>query len=207
MAKKRTINIRHVYKRILILCEGKKTEPLYFNQLKRHLQSHLKAVQIEIDKNEYTSAVELIKRAKLLRDKAKSDKNSYERVWVVYDKDGYTQHDAAYQLAKTQRIDIAFSSICFEFWYFLHFTYSTAPHQNADELVNKLKNYISDYDKSIGYFDQIREKLPFAIENARKVKEYCQIGYPDTRFYDLNPYTNVDDLIKYLYEIANSVIC
>lgn len=50
MPKKRKNSFRTVNKRILILCEGEKTEPNYFNSIKHdlHLRNKLKALRIEI---------------------------------------------------------------------------------------------------------------------------------------------------------------
>ena len=50
---------------------------------------------------------------------------TYDEVWAVYDKDGHPKHKEAYDLALLKIgdkiVNIAFSSISFEYWILLHF--------------------------------------------------------------------------------------
>ena len=136
MPKKRQTNKRKIKDRILILCEGEKTEPNYFNGLKRDKfrSNRLSALRIEIYDYGSNTAKELVKQAKSLKDDAKREKNPYDKIWVVFDRDGYTKHPQALDQASANGIRVAFSSISFEFWFLLHFTYTTRQFEKADDV-------------------------------------------------------------------------
>jgi YHS domain-containing protein len=50
---------------------------------------------------------------------------TYAEVWAVFDKDGHPNHEEAFELASTdiagKKVNIAFTSIAFEYWILLHF--------------------------------------------------------------------------------------
>jgi hypothetical protein len=50
---------------------------------------------------------------------------TYSEVWAVFDKDGHPNHEEAFNLASTdiagKKVNIAFTSIAFEYWILLHF--------------------------------------------------------------------------------------
>ncbi len=62
MPKKREKKKRQPNKRILILCEGEKTEPYYFQGLKndKYTRNKLSALRIEISDTKKNTAKELI---------------------------------------------------------------------------------------------------------------------------------------------------
>ena len=146
MPKKRNANKRKLNKRILILCEGKQTEPDYFRGLKhdKMRRNRLAALRIEIFDTEKTTGKELISEAKRLKKIAERERNPYDEIWVVFDRDGYTKHPQTFDQAYSNKIEIAFSSISFEFWFLLHFEYSTKAFEKADSLISYLKKHLPD---------------------------------------------------------------
>ncbi len=80
MPKKRKTNIRAPNKRILILCEGKKTEPYYFNGLKhdKYQRDKLAALRIEIFDSRKNTGKELVAEAKRLKKIAGLERNPYD---------------------------------------------------------------------------------------------------------------------------------
>jgi len=96
---------------ILIVCEGKNTEPSYFNQF-RLSSAVVKPV------GEGYNTVSLVERAIQL---AKGDK--YDRVWCVFDKDDFSENDfnSAILMAQAQNFGVAYSNQSFEYWLILHF--------------------------------------------------------------------------------------
>lgn len=101
---------------ILIACEGKNTEPSYFNQFK------LKSVQVEPIGDGY-SHLSLIKWAQKLTKYKK-----YDEVWCVFDADPkpddphWAQNfNNAIWKAKEMEYEVGYSNQAFEYWLILHF--------------------------------------------------------------------------------------
>ncbi|MEE4359795.1 MAG: RloB family protein [Desulfococcaceae bacterium] len=163
MPKKRQNKKIQPNDRILILCEGEKTEPNYFNGLKRDkaISNRLSALRIEIYDSSKNTAKELVEQAKILKKEAIRERNPYEDIWIVIDKDGYTRHPQAFDQANANRINIAFSSISFEFWFLLHYKYTTKVFEKGDDLINFLKNngYMPDYKKNDNHYTVLKPKL------------------------------------------------
>lgn len=100
---------------ILILCEGEKTEPNYFNSIK------LKYRLSNVDIRGKGSNTDKITEAAIKHHK------DYSQVWCVFDRDSFTAYHftRAFQMvAKYKNIHIAYSNEAFELWYLLHFNYS-----------------------------------------------------------------------------------
>jgi RloB-like protein len=188
------------------LCEGAKTEPNYFNSIKydRDLSRKLLATQIEVYDCKFNTSFELVKKAKELMDTGKKQKNPYEEVWVVVDRDGYTKHPASSKMANDLGIKIAFSSPCFEFWILLHYEYSTAAHDNCDAVISKLKQHIPSYEKAKGVYAHLKDKTEIAIRNETKMlAHYKQID--DDRLWNRNPYSDTGELVARLVGKENLI--
>lgn len=78
-----------ISKRILILCEDGKSSKLYFESFKKDekLKRDLAAVSIEVIHPKDHSPVGLVRAAKEKKRKAKRERNPYDEIWVVLDKD------------------------------------------------------------------------------------------------------------------------
>lgn len=204
MPKKRFKNKRKPFKRILILCEGKYTEPDYFKSFKRDRELNLYAVDVQVVDTEKNTNKELVSEAVELKKEAERERNSYDHVWVVVDKDGYTKHPEAFDKAESNDINIAFSSICFEYWFLLHFEYTTRSYRKADELIRYLKDkYIRGYEKKETYYISLKPRCQEAIINAKKVQNYFQLDLDrGMKIYKLNPYTNVNEVVELLLSVG-----
>ena len=107
----RIVDTVSTLQRFLIVCEGKKTEPLYFEQFR----APGLVVKVEgIGMN----TISLVKEALRLRDEG-----NYDQVWCVFDKDDFEQFDDAIQLARREGMKVAYSNQAFELWYVLHFCF------------------------------------------------------------------------------------
>ena len=205
MPKKRRVNKRKPKKRILILCEGRETEPNYFNGLKRDKaqRNRLAALRIEVYDSNKSTGKELVIQAKHLKTIARQEKNPYDDAWVVIDKDGYMKHPHAFDQARANKINIAFSSISFEFWFLLHYDYTTRSFSKADDLIRYLRSrYMADYDKTDDNYSKLKELTTDAIQHAVRAREYFQNDLDrGKRIYELNPYTDVDVLVDKLLKL------
>jgi len=201
MTLRRKEKIRHIRKRVLILCEGSKTEPNYFTGLKndKSLQN-LSGVEIIVAKTKKTTAWELLEEARKLRDEAKKERIQFDDVWVVFDKDNYPKHSETFSRAEAIKINIAFSSPCFEFWYFLHFKHSDSPVANADDMLRKLKEFIPDYEKGGTHYEKLKPHTNIAISNSKKViTNWKKSG--TGKIWESNAYTDVGILVEKLLNL------
>ncbi len=117
----------------LIVCEGTRTEPTYFEFLKQLLPKHLmETIQI-IGQGENT--VNVVKKAIEEKEKRLQDgiNPAFDEVWAVFDKDDFParQFNRAVQLAKNNGIESGHTNQAFELWYVLHFQFlHTALNRN-----------------------------------------------------------------------------
>jgi hypothetical protein len=193
--------IRSIQKRLLIFCEGKKdkSEYAYFNALIRDHRNPDNRIEVKVVNTKYTAARELVKAAQKFRE-YKND-----NLWVVFDKDGYTLHKEAFDLASKYDVHIAFSSICFEYWILLHYEYTTKAFSCCDQLVAYLKSrHNIKYEKSDQtIYKKTKQMLETAKGRARQCRDYQrQANSEDTAIYELNPYTNIDELICTIEEFT-----
>ena len=78
----------------LIVCEGAKTEPNYFEGLKRDLpQGVLTACQIEVEGTGYNTQSLIDEAIRLKVAFQKETGRAVDRLWVVFDRDSFTAND------------------------------------------------------------------------------------------------------------------
>lgn len=187
-----------VNKRLLVVCEGEKTEFNYFDGFIRKCKLRGQLVEVKVIDVRMNTAKELIGFLRNLREEPSDE------LWAVFDKDGYTKHPDAFNMAKANNIRIAFSSISFEYWVLLHFEYTTRPFERAEEIISHLKNkdYI-DYEKNDRTtYEKIKDKTTVAVTHAVRVRKYQHEANPNSKIYEMNPYTNVDELLVSIKKIG-----
>ncbi len=192
--------IRKVARKVWIYCEGSETEYNYFNGIKKEKRlTDIKAAHgIEIPETKINTAKELVKLAK-----AKKKEFPFDTCWVVFDKDGYTKHPQAFNQAKDNNINIAFSSVSFEYWFLLHFEQTSKPFKKADALIKELKKKgYSHYEKTLDHYAFLKSKTKIAISNAIWLRKGIEAiegeGY---KCYECDAYTDVDKLVDYLLKL------
>ena len=193
---------RAPYERILIVCEGMKTEPRYFHGLRLALRLHPANVVIE-DRKSGLDPKSLVAFA---IETFKKDKD-FDHVFCVFDKDKHISYNAALDKIRATRLagGATFHAItsvpCFEIWLLLHFIYTTRPfstagsHSNCALVIDVLdrKGRIRGYEKgSRDIFNVLSDKLETAIRNAEKLENFHKTSQTD------NPSTKVHELVQYL---------
>ncbi|MCY4362407.1 MAG: RloB family protein [Gammaproteobacteria bacterium] len=203
---KRRKHKRAPYDKVLIVTEGKKTEPEYFNDLKKYYRIH--SANIKIDGSGDSSPESVIKYGKKLYEDERSGGDAFDRVYFVFDKDTHLTYPQALDAIKRYRrrrknTFFAINSVpCFEYWLLLHFIYTTEPFpatgqlSAADQVIRKLKKYCPDYDKSApGLFTKLYDKLEMAKVNAINALKAADQAGTDI------PSTLVHELVEYLQNI------
>lgn len=161
---KRVVGGRRPRKTFLIVCEGAKTEKLYFDAFK------LTSVQVEGTGKNTLSVVE---EAIRLRE-------GYDEVWCVFDRDSFPAQNfnAAIEKASQAGLRVAYSNEAFEIWYLLHFDFHTSALSRtlyAEKLSERLGRAYKKNDPTI--FEALRPLQAQAMTYARKLLA----SYPQTQ--------------------------
>ena len=199
---------------VLIICEGEKTEPNYFNWWRKQLENIRSAAKTKptgrIDVNIFSDTIDikgegrstrsLVKQAIILKNLAPID---YKQIWCVFDRDSFTPNDynAAIEMAHAEEFHVAFSNEAFEFWYLLHFDFfdtGVSRSQYKQMLTDRLgetyqKNDSDMYEKLLKHSGADQKQ---AIKNAKKL--YKQMGSDARNYADFNPSTTVFKLVESL---------
>ena len=213
--KRKQDNLEKKEFRYYIFCEGKQTEPNYFEGFKRLIEEdpiYKDTVLVEIEPCEAETlrvigkAEEYVRREELKKG----------QIWCVYDKDSFPKADfnAVEERAKSlnkQNPDLqyhaAWSNECIEIWFILHFENYVSNNHRTEYvrfLNNKFKELkIGKYEKNLPDIFDILIKYgnpKLAIRYAKRIikenagKSSAMIA-PGTKVYEL-----VEELSKYLPE-------
>ncbi len=199
---------RNIAQKILIVCEGSKTEPIYFNSIRNDLRSLTLNIIVlpHQNKTDPHSIIErLIKERQQRKDNQQWSKE-YE-AWAVFDGDEHIEKNlanwqSAIALAKSQKINLAIKNPCFELWYLIHFQDHFA-QINRDSLINLLRKHIADYDKSMCLdTNPLKLLTEQAIQRADKIAKQIERNELDKHS---NPCcSGLSKLISSLLSLENS---
>src|SRR6266852_3891068 len=194
--------VRQPYDRVLIVCEGKKTEPYYFTGLRLHYR--LSSANIEIMPANGTDPLSIVSFAE---DRL----GDYDRAFCVFDRDGHQNYDTAVAKVaqsmegRTGKLVAITSWPCFEFWILLHFNYSAAPFNRAGEksscerVISKLAAHLPGYQKALkNIYDLLAPKTADAILNGQRLQR------ENARTDSTNPSTRVHELVQYLVDLKTA---
>jgi len=171
--------------RILIVCEGERTEPNYFRAFK--VTNAIKDIR-----GEAMNTVSLVRRAVEIRDA----EGSFDQVWCVFDLDDFPkQHfNEAIRLAKKEKVKVAYSNEAFELWYVLHFDYlQTEVNRERYKtiLTERLGKKYSKLDADI-YGDLLSQQST-AIANAQRLLHDVHLQHLNAS--EKKPSTTVHELV------------
>jgi len=191
-------------KRVLIVTEGSKTEPNYFNCLIKEFRLINKVI---IHGEGDPAPISVVKYAETLLNKD----SDFDHVFLVFDRDRHPSYEAALAKAKKigssnapekQVIKVISSIPCFEIWYLFHVEDSGRPYpigpgggSPADELISDLKAShpcFADYKKGEceKFYNKIKDMREDACKRAeksiiegQKVQSRCHFENPSTRLH------------------------
>lgn len=200
---------RATYDRILIVCEGSKTEPNYLIEIRRAYR--LQTANVVIHPSELgTAPIQVVQYAKELLENGHPHKHikarAFERAYVVFDRDDHESFFEAQHLVESlkgkilndEKKPIVFETIvsvpCFELWLLLHFEdILHAIHRK--EVLKRLKRHIPTYDKTMSNaFSITKSKLDIAHKRAQLLSKQKTDG--------ALPYTDISKLLYVLTELG-----
>lgn len=196
-------------KHFYIFCEGKKTEPNYFNGIKTKIESraiYKNAVFVNVQ-GVGRGTIKIVEEAEVYVEKY-DIKNS--EIWIVYDKDDFSPDDFNNVAIRVEDLNnnnrqityhVAWSNQCIEYWFILHFDYYVSDNDRAyymDYLNKKFRDLkIGSYQKNDSFIFEKLEQYGDADRAVRyaekRLKEFENI--PDSRSV---PATKVHLLYKQL---------
>lgn len=105
--------------KVILYCEGRNTEPSYFELFKKN---NCKVVPVVVSGHGIGSCVEFVEEAnKKYNCLSKVQRNKYSQKWLVYDCDGHEDFAVSIKIARKYGFRVAFSNMCIEYWFVLHF--------------------------------------------------------------------------------------
>jgi RloB-like protein len=162
-------------RRILIVCEGSRTEPSYFESWRRHLRNPLVELVINdeagVPRTLVRRAAEKKREAKRLARRERDAFMQFEEVWCVFDVDDHPNLADARDQARANQIDLAISNPCFELWGLLHFQDQWA-FLDRSSVVTYLKTHLPTYRKLLP-FDILLPRYEAALARARNLDQRC----------------------------------
>lgn len=186
---------RSVRKKVLIVCEGAKTEPLYFKGFRV-------AKDICDIQGLGANTLSLVKTAENLRNNG-----DYSETWCVFDRDSFSKASVnnALSYAANAGIKCAFSNESFELWYVLHFCYLDtliSRHDYCKKLGELIGIEYKKNDPSI--YKLLQPKQSDAIKYAKKLeKMFCK---PGVSLCDAAPITTVYRLVERLNSLEKKKV-
>jgi hypothetical protein len=200
--------------RILIVCEGEKTEPNYFKWWQKQLENIKGAAKTkavgDIDVKSFADEIQimgegkntnsLVKKAIELKNQANYGKINYTQIWCVFDRDSFPaeNYNLAIEKARSNDFKVAYSNEAFELWYLLHFDYVNTAISRKQYKTMLTERLGEKYNKNDSVMYEKLHQHPKAsqqeaIENAKKLLNQQPGDYAVQ-----NPSTTVFELVDSL---------
>ena len=193
--RKRNRNKRKTKSFVVIGCEGKnKTETTYFkNYIGRECI-------VKFSTGIHTDPVGM---ANDLVDFLKTEDLGIEhgdKVYLLIDTDvnenKQEQIDKAKEICINNNIELVTSTPAFEFFYMLHFDYTTKCYQSSKQIKSELRKKIPKYSEKMNVYPLIYKQTEKAIENAKKVEKFHLKNNQNIDSDKANPHTGAYRVVE-----------
>jgi len=195
---------RAPYARVLIVCEGSKTEPNYLREIVDCLE--LNTANIEVDGDCGSSPASVVAHARQRYSEHKRQGDDFDKVFCVFDKDTHHTYEQALTEVSEAKPANKFTAIhsvpCFEYWLLLHFEFTTRPFAAAGGksvcacVIDELHRYMPAYTKGDhGVFKELMPYTEQAITRSKNALQQARNNGTD------NPTTLMHELVEYLQQL------
>lgn len=203
ISKRKDRNIKAQLEYHLIICEGIKTEPNYFNGMKIQLKPQ-NSEKIKITtKGKGRGTTSLLDEA--IRE-VRNSPNYISHVWLVYDKDDFSDEkfNEVVNICREKNKEEEtiyhpiWSNECIETWILLHFIRFDTPITRK-ECIKKINSQfkihnLGQYNKNdIDIFKKLEPFRKEAIENAKWLAKKWKNEFPSNS----NPSTTIHEIVEY----------
>lgn len=201
--------LRQPAPRILLVCEGEKTEPIYFRDM---VKAWGLGNLVKIGRNDGSSPDKVVAQAEALYTQTQREGDAFDEVYCVFDRDAHERFKEAVSRLHTLKanglpLSPVVSVPCFEFWLLLHFGYTEKPYSSTgnksvgNAVVSDLKKKpgFTKYDKGmVGVFKLLAPNLEQALKHAQQLA-----AHPAGNDEHPNPSTQVHVLVNRLKVLAH----
>lgn len=194
----RKVATRAPKKRVVVVCEGEKTEPMYLKLVNARSEAAL--IELVVVDEPSTAPKQLVERAcrekKVAEKKARQTKDpnaKIDELWCALDVDEHLLIKEARQQAKDNGIHLAISNPCIEVWLLLHFA-DQHSYIHRHDARRKLQQHIKGYDKRLTTLDDLEGRFEEARGRAKKL-EVKHEG-DGTSFPENNPSSDMWKLVE-----------
>lgn len=192
---------------VLIVCEGEKTEPIYFSSFVEKYN----LITVEVVPAKGSAPVSIVsdaaERKKERRNRSKGSVKlvPYDHVYCVFDVDEHPDIPSALETARQNKIQVALSNPCFEYWLLLHFDHVGSTGLTRKRAVQELEKKLGQYKKGADYRERWLANVDRAIQNAdTHHRSQWQIDPTDPKkILNCCPSTGVHILVKLLIQIGS----
>lgn len=149
--------------RVVVITEGRSTEPAYLSQLGKLLEGYIFTV---VAQNGQSAPAHLVK--KITAELKESPLSKNDRAWIIYDADAWSQeHHLVVERWKNAdaRHSLGISNPAFEYWLLLHFENGTG-RSTATEIQNALTKHLPHHSKTNLGFTLTAALLDTALAHA-----------------------------------------
>ncbi len=174
--KSKKMEVKHV----LVVCEGRTgySEPAYLEGLRKFLRILEEQIVIIGSEQCQSAPISIVEYAKQEMKRADKARESYSRVFCVFDTELDPQHQsldrAIDAISSSNKIIGIISNPKFEYWLLLHFDkkiFTLQTHGQMDKLITKhpdLKKYLES-GKKIDDMSVFYKRIGMAVENCHNL--------------------------------------
>ena len=180
---------------IVIKCEGdNETEQIYFNNFKS------RECIIKYPDGNSTDPVGMANELVSFMNSEDINSENGDKIYLLIDTDvnanKQKQIDEAKKICDEYGIELITSTPSFEFWYMLHFGYTTGPYTSSKDIKRKMKKKILGYTESTNVYPIIKDNTDEAMNYAEKVEKFHKQNGRKIDSEDANPHTSAYRVLK-----------
>ena len=180
---------------IVIKCEGdNETEQIYFNNFKS------RECIIKYPDGNSTDPVGMANELVSFMNSEDINSENGDKIYLLIDTDvnanKQKQIDEAKKICDECGIELITSTPSFEFWYMLHFGYTTGPYTSSKDIKRKMKKKILGYTESTNVYPIIKDNTDEAMNYAEKVEKFHKQNERKIDSEEANPHTSAYRVLK-----------
>ncbi|MDR1422731.1 MAG: RloB family protein [Coriobacteriales bacterium] len=192
---KRRKAFREPGKRVLVVTEGTVTEPRYFDALLSKLQISTRSVVVYPSNGSDPITIVDTAICTLTRNR-ENHEPAFDEAWLVFDTEDQREHlSEALDKARAHKLNLAINAPSIEYWFLLHFEYTTKYMVKCREVEHELRKHCT-YTKDGFDATLLIAKTDVALSNARRIRNNRA---PNTEF----PQTDMDLLVTEINALAS----
>lgn len=180
---------------IVIKCEGdNETEQIYFNNFKS------RECIIKYPDGNSTDPVGMANEVVSFMNSEDINSKNGDKIYLLIDTDvnanKQKQIDDAKEICDEYGIELITSTPSFEFWYMLHFGYTTGSYSSSKEIKKKMKKKIQGYTENMNVYPIIKDNTDEAMDCAERVEKFHKQNGRKIDSEYANPHTSAYRVLK-----------